>query len=219
MRHVQDSTRKHFPRITRPGRRAPAPNLDELRALFVEQRIPVPEIAARWDVSTKVIYSRIQEYGLRPDWDADTLRRLYVDEGLSCEQIATRFEKSVSRIYQMLDRYDIPRRGMLDTLDGHRVRSSYEVAVDNWLSSHDLPHEYEAPIPNSTFRTDFLVQGIYIEIWGMVRNPRYQARKEEKIALYASLGLPLISLLRSDFPHLAPLNALLSHRIPPEPPA
>ena len=52
--------------------------------------------------------------------------------------------------------------------DGHKVRSSYELKVDNWLYHHSISHATNQRIQNYYY--DFKVGEYFIEIWGIIRN-------------------------------------------------
>jgi hypothetical protein len=82
--------------------------------------------------------------------------------------------------------------------------------VCNWLIEHQVPHTHEPYIVGSAAskrrqkRGDFLVNGWYIEVWGIVNVPAYEARKAEKLALYHRLNIPLIELFPAAFEKDAP---------------
>ncbi|MDP1916617.1 MAG: hypothetical protein Q8L14_10240 [Myxococcales bacterium] len=102
--------------------------------------------------------------------------------------------------------------------DGHFVRSRAELAIDNWLYMNMVIHAFERRVPiGEDILSDFyLPEGkVYIEYWGMESDPAYAARKEQKLKLYRSEGIPLIELtdehLRNLDDHLPRL--LLKHKI------
>ena len=101
--------------------------------------------------------------------------------------------------------------------DGHIVDSQWEYAVDRWLSERNIPHEVHPVVPwyvsgKSPERADFLVGNTYIEIWGIIGNEKYNAKRLSKTANYAKCGTPLIEV----FPHhilsgdFSPLASLIS---------
>jgi hypothetical protein len=45
---------------------------------------------------------------------------------------------------------------------------------------------------------DFLVQGVYVEVWGL-DDPEYKQRRTEKLKFYFSKSLPLVEFEPSDF--------------------
>lgn len=86
--------------------------------------------------------------------------------------------------------------------DGHIVDSRWEYAVDRWLETHNIQHDVHPTVPwyesgSSPQLADFKVGNIYIEVWGIEGNPRYDKRRIEKIKKYKSLGIHLIQI----FPH------------------
>jgi hypothetical protein len=89
--------------------------------------------------------------------------------------------------------------------DGHMVRSRAEVIIDNWLYVNGLVHAYErqVPIQEDLYCDFYLPSGrVYIEYWGMEKDPAYAARMAAKKMLYASNSLRLIELGDADIQHL-----------------
>jgi hypothetical protein len=79
--------------------------------------------------------------------------------------------------------------------DGHVVRSVYEQRVDDWLYAHNIPHVIEPLLPfDRRYRSDFLANDWYIEIWGVTKNLKYLERKSRKLAQYKEHNLPLIEI-------------------------
>lgn len=84
--------------------------------------------------------------------------------------------------------------------DGHPARSSYEAAVDDWLSEHGVSHEVEPQYPfDRRYKADFLVDSTYIEIWGVVNSTRYERRRRYKVRQCQAFGLDLVEIEGSDF--------------------
>lgn len=197
-----------------------APTADELRRMIHGEHLSYLEIAARFGVDDSAVQHWLRRHGIpRPRvWDtrrkgrvvreptADELRALY-DEGLSAARIGDRLGLSESAILVRLAGHGIARRDggwqggrRWTCADGHRVRSSYEQRVDDWLSANGVEHVVEPPLPfGSTSRADFLARGWYVEVWGVVNRRDYAKRKGEKRALYATHGLPLIEINPDDF--------------------
>jgi very-short-patch-repair endonuclease len=91
------------------------------------------------------------------------------------------------------EKYDTPYRAT----DGHWVRSKAEMLIDNWLYMSGVIHAYERqlPIEEDVFCDFYLPDGkVYIEYWGMERDPKYAARKKEKTEIYKKHNLQLIEL-------------------------
>lgn len=99
--------------------------------------------------------------------------------------------------------------------DGHVVQSRWEQAVDEWLARHSIPHEVQPECPWAKWRArqlgDFRVGDVFIEVWGIEGNAKYDQRRLEKIAKYQEYGVRLIEI----FPHhildqdYSPLHCLL----------
>ena len=89
--------------------------------------------------------------------------------------------------------------------DGHYVRSRAELAIDNWLYMHAIIHIYEQklPVEEDAYCDFYLPQGkVYIEYWGMEKDPAYAQRKKEKQAIYARYGLNLVELADAELENL-----------------
>lgn len=199
-------------------RRLVPPTRDELeRFIHVEHRT-YGEIGRSYGVSERVVSRWIGEHGIRrptifeaqrkgdmpPPLTDSILRELY-ESGMSIVEISARYERSARFVSRLCRECGIPvrpagwRQERFVGADGHVVQSAYEVRVCDWLSSRDVPHSCGPRLPLSSFRGDFLVDGWYIEIWGVEKNAAYDARRARKEAHYRSLGLPLISIER---PHV-----------------
>lgn len=181
------------------------------------------QIAEMYNCDNGFVSKRAKALGvhhLHPKQDtapeAHVLEHLYYREGKSTAEIAELFGVIPGTVARWFMRRQIPlapsscfgRVGIAD--DGHQVKSSLELQVDNWLSEHNLAHEYEPPISGTHYRADFLVNGYYIEIWGMIDIPFYQDRHDRKLLLYEERKLPLLSLYPNDFPDLDKLLTLLA---------
>ena len=93
--------------------------------------------------------------------------------------------------------------------DGHECLSLAERTVDDWLSTHSVVHEREPYYPfhptlNPTerLRADWKVGEYYIEYFGLLDEPEYEARAKNKANLVRTLGLKLIPILPSDILNL-----------------
>lgn len=85
--------------------------------------------------------------------------------------------------------------------DGHSVRSKAEMIIDNWLYMAEIVHAYERKLPiEEELYCDFYIPAgkVYIEYWGNDTDPKYLARKEEKIHIYKEYGFNLIELNDDD---------------------
>jgi hypothetical protein len=96
------------------------------------------------------------------------------------------------------------------TIDGHYVRSKAEMLIDNWLYQYGLIHAYERKLPiDEDVYCDFYIpsgngrpQAVYIEFWGLENDPKYTARKNQKIEIYKREGLSLIELTDADLQNI-----------------
>ncbi|WP_246050068.1 glycerol kinase [Aquibacillus sediminis] len=89
--------------------------------------------------------------------------------------------------------------------DGHYVRSRAEMLIDNWLYMSEIVHAYERKLPiEEDVYTDFYlpVGKVYIEYWGLEDDPKYAARKQEKLRIYEKYGFNLIELHDADIQNL-----------------
>lgn len=94
--------------------------------------------------------------------------------------------------------------------DGHVCLSLGEKTIDDFLHSHGIAHEKEPHYPERNFRADFLVDGIFIEYFGLKGNPDYDAKTRLKQRICKKHGIRLISIYPSDLVSLKKLrNQLL----------
>jgi hypothetical protein len=82
--------------------------------------------------------------------------------------------------------------------DGHVCLSLGEKTIDDYLSSHGIPHEIEPHYPEGNYRADFLVNGVFIEYFGLKGNPEYDAKTKLKQRLCRKHNIRLISLYPED---------------------
>lgn len=192
------------------------PPPDRLRELVHVEHLSLEKIGERYGVSGSAVRLWLIEFGIPTPavWDtrhkgerirlpgADVLRVLYVDNGLSTAQIGAMHNASSDTVRRALRRHGIPIRPngfdggkRLACDDGHLVRSTYELRVDNWLHEHGIDHVVEPDIPGLIgCRADFLAHGWFIEIWGVIGNQRYRAQRARKIEHYRAADIPLIGL-------------------------
>lgn len=81
-------------------------------------------------------------------------------------------------------------------IDGHKARSRDERVIDDWLWSNGILHEREPKLKG--MRPDWRVGDVYVEYWGMAGQQGYEARREEKLALYKRRRLKLVELFPED---------------------
>lgn len=191
------------------------PTRDELHDLVHVQHLGYREIAKRYGVSYTLIPSWLDTHGITKPTAWKTRRRgievtIPPSDRLAAEYAAGASMAALGRRYGVSggmvsgwlrdagvevrpDGWQGGRRWAC--ADGHEVRSSYEQRVDDWLTAHGLEHDTEPALPcDRRYRADFLVEGTYVEVWGVVNSPSYDERRQKKTALYREHGLPLIEL-------------------------
>ena len=84
--------------------------------------------------------------------------------------------------------------------DGHKAHSEDERRIDDWLHAHGIPHEREPKLKG--MRPDWRVGSVYVEYWGLSGQQGYDARREEKLALYRRRRLRLVELFPEDLDRL-----------------
>ncbi len=82
--------------------------------------------------------------------------------------------------------------------DRHVCLSLGEKTIDDFLFDRGIPHEKEPRYPIGNFRADFLVNGIFIEYFGLAGNPDYDAKIKKKMKICLDFGISLISIYPSD---------------------
>lgn len=93
--------------------------------------------------------------------------------------------------------------------DRHTCHSLDEQRIDDWLYVHDLDHERE-PIypqhpnlnPTGRRRADWKVHETFIEYFGLVGDPEYEKKMDEKILLAQDSNISLIAIYPSDIEKL-----------------
>lgn len=115
--------------------------------------------------------------------------------------------EELDRINNQIYHHETTPSIQFKTEDGHFVKSQGELIIDNWLYRNGIIHAYETRIQrnNKHIMTDFYLSRIdvYIEFWGMINNPAYKQRKDEKIIFYRNHELNLIELFPRDLSMLS----------------
>ena len=152
-----------------------------------------------------------------PDWPStEDVAVEYLETGISSSELGEKygiphdFVLECLRYHYVPIKHCLPFEKKLVCSDGHLVRSSLELEVDNFLHEHDIEHKYDPKLPFGNGQlADFLVGDYYIEVWGLVPhkpNPKnaliaaYLAKMERKKKNYAKHGLSLIELFPRDIP-------------------
>ena len=93
--------------------------------------------------------------------------------------------------------------------DGHVCLSLGEKTIDDFLYRHGIPHEKEPRYPERNFRGDFLVNGIFIEYFGLKGDPDYDAKTRLKQGICKRHGIELVSVYPMDLVSLKELERKL----------
>lgn len=211
-----------------------APTSDELQQMVHVDHLSYEEIAAKYGVDFTAVPNWLDKHGIERPTAWGTRRRGVEPPALDAGDVVARYSSGQS-MQNIADTHGATRGAVKAVLlengcpmrmdgwragwryecsDGHQARSLYEQRVDDWLSSHGLPHEIEPAYPwDRRYRADFLVNGTYIEVWGVTDNDAYTARKAMKIERCRDAGLALIQINHWQFATgrrwWAPLRQLL----------
>jgi len=103
-------------------------------------------------------------------------------------------DKSYSRFRQ---KFEAKHR----TLDGHYVRSTGELLIDNWLYLSGVMHAYQRPLPiEEAIMSDFYLPAgkVYIQYWGTDSRDVSQQEQQRIRTLYAEHQFNLIEITREE---------------------
>jgi transposase len=178
------------------------------------------EIAEIYKVDGSAVMHWLKRFEIKPNktWETrrngvvpktptrDELVELYVKQKLPLSEIAEFYGVTIPTITPYFEKFWIKirlagfRGKRFICNDGHKVMSSYELRVDNWLFENNISHVYEPPIPYKTnFRSDFFAKGYHIEVWGISKSEKYKKRRTEKQNFYKLNNIPLIEINWHDF--------------------
>lgn len=149
---------------------------------------------------------------------ANLLSQLYADDAL-CERLHKDIEKIENNLtqknsqlnekikeHEIIDEIKInndkDKAKIKKTQDGHFVESELEIKVDDILFTNNIVHAYSVKVDEIFERTvicDWYIpvlpnKGIYIELWGIKGDEKYNKNKKEKIELYNKHNLKLIEI-------------------------
>lgn len=82
--------------------------------------------------------------------------------------------------------------------DGHLCLSLGEKTIDDYLYSRNIPHLREIYYPGTRYRTDFVVDNIFIEYFGLAGNKDYDIKSQEKRKICNQHNILLIELYPKD---------------------
>jgi len=175
----------------------------------------IPYWLSKFDIPKRSAWETKRGINWQPP-DPEIVIHLYQAENMGMRAIGNLFDVGRGLIKRILVENDIeirasgyPNISQFVANDGHCVKSSLELQVDNWLHQHGVDHEYEPALGNTKKKADFKVGDIYIEIWGIVGNEKYERKKQHKLALYKKFELSLLSVYPEHFPDLNILECLI----------
>lgn len=188
------------------------PSRDELFAMIHMDRLTYAQIGAQYGVDQSAVQYWLDKHGIeRPlTWleqhdNPETVTAMIAayESGASIADIGQHWggvtRTMVTRLFKAhgvalrSEGWDGGKRFACQ--DGHLVRSTYELRIDDWLNEHGIEHTYEPSLLFSpAHKADFLANGWYIEVWGVTDNQAYQERKQRKLELYAANNAPLIEV-------------------------
>lgn len=188
------------------------PTPDELHQMIHVERLTYEQVAARYGADFTAVPYWLDKHGIsRPKtWlethsDPETVAQMRAayETGMSLDEVGKMFggitQIMIKRVFRensvpiRKDGWNGGKR--FDCIDGHKVRSTYEQRVDNWLHEHGVDHTYEPSLPFSpSHKADFSANGWYIEVWGVTNNAKYKERKQRKIELYQKYHAHLIEI-------------------------
>jgi hypothetical protein len=93
--------------------------------------------------------------------------------------------------------------------DGHVCLSLREKTIDDLLYALGIPHEKEPRYPEGNFRADFVVNGVFIEYFGLTGAADYDAKTRLKQRACKRHGIKLISIYPGDLVSSKKLEAKL----------
>lgn len=82
--------------------------------------------------------------------------------------------------------------------DGHICFSLGEKTVDEFLFARGISHEKEPRYPECNYRADFKVNNFYVEYFGLVGDPDYDAIIKEKRRISRKFGISLVAIYPQD---------------------
>ena len=93
--------------------------------------------------------------------------------------------------------------------DGHMCFSLGEKTIDDLLDALGIPHGREPAYPEGNLRADFVVNGVFIEYFGLVGDAEYDARSNKKKMLCRAHGIELIAIFPKDLVSSRKLESMI----------
>lgn len=201
-----------------------APSKEVLEDLYWGQWLSYVEIAELYDVDMTTVPYWIKSHGIKTrvnsetrlgkdfeDFSKEKLEDLYVTQGFNTSEIGKMMGCGSGAVSARLHANGIPVRPNIYNggtfkycTNGLKVRSNYERYFANLLVLNGIDFKYEARLPfDRRYATDFLVGDVYVEVWGVTSNKKYEERRIKKTKLYKKNGLKLLEVYPEDFHNLA----------------
>jgi hypothetical protein len=93
--------------------------------------------------------------------------------------------------------------------DGHMSFSLGEKTIDDLLHALGILHEREPAYPEGNFRADFVVNGVFIEYFGLAGDAEYDAKSSKKKMLCQAHGIKLIAIFPKDLVSSRKLESMI----------
>lgn len=173
----------------------------QIASIYGVDHTAVPYWLKKHGIRRPTIWGTRRKGRIVEEPSAEEVRNRY-GAGESLQSIANDYDVSSIVIKRIAAEADIPLRRdgwqggrRWSCADGHLVRSSYERQVDDWLYQNGFRHEIGPRLPfDRRCSADFLVNGVYIEVWGVTDSTTYDQRRQRKVDLYRKNDLPLVEL-------------------------
>lgn len=196
---------------------------EKLRELYREDGLSKLEIADRCGVAESTVQYWMNKFGIdarsyqdaqgsrhtgEPYRNEGLLNDLYWKEGLSQREIAEELECGFTTVQKWMNHFDIDLRyagahgNTYETKRGEYVRSTHERQIANWLYDRNIDYDYEPDVEKSLI-PDFLIDGVFVEYWGMLNRDDYVERMEEKKQVYSQMDTEVIHLYPNDLNSLS----------------
>jgi len=94
--------------------------------------------------------------------------------------------------------------------DGHLCLSLGEKTIDDFLYAHGIIHEKEPRYPEGNYRADFRVGDVFVEYFGLVGDPDYDAKIIEKTRICKKHKIALVALYPKDLVSQQKLERVLA---------
>jgi len=104
---------------------------------------------------------------------------------------------------------ETPRGTHTLAIDGHVCLSLGEKTIDDYLFRKNIPHKREIHYPTTRYRTDFVVENVFIEYFGLAGNQEYDLKITEKRNLCKAHNIQLIEIYPKDLINVEKLSKKL----------